>query len=812
MFALSLPRWFVLSGLALLFLGLGHRALPADPDMEELLKGLESPIKAKRLQAMKGLGMKGTAAKEAIAPLIDHMRRHKDQELANQAAQALAQIGPPAVGELIKALEDPSAAVQIRALSALGVLGPEARQGIVPISRFLENKDAKIRRLAAWVLGEIGPPARPAADTLAKALRDADSDVRRLAAESLHEIGPEMVTHLLPALKDEDLSIRLSTVQALAIFHERKEAVQALVDALRDPKIKVRTAAATALVRLGPEGKAALPNLLDSLKESDLEVQTKAFTAIVAIGSHADSLLLNKLSSINQSQRWTGPYILKQYGPRPSDGVKPLLRLLKDADATNRLGATLALAKLAPVSKTVVAASVKKAQTDLNLAVQAAAVVALAVSESNRPEHTEKAGKLISRVVENLKDSEEVDPDKVVQLYILASTLSSSGFPGDLADPQLKSQIQETMKWANEAVDKLPPLAVPALVRGINCAAQFQLAFTEPCSRLSLRLLALADKNEDLPSLMYAMNDLGKGVPKGSPYLESFQRIRLKILTDSMLLEKLLEESKTAVTRDTADMAKLLKVPFLMFVPGCHFGHLVISTAKESNLGKQLDKKLAKEKQLIRVLELYRKHKMFFKTDELARSLWNKPIPFVVEKLNDPDPTVRWVAVQIINRRRIPAEKELIKLLSDPKREVRQAAHHALVRLGRTVDFGLRPQLWTAWAGIQEPSTYRPPSSEEPGSIDLDFPILEKKKISPKKGPGEKPDPKSRDIKGDDREKKSDLKNTIPKKEPGEQPGRDTQASLQSLSQALWQEAWLFEFALRTVSPGANFPAPNYDN
>ena len=97
-----------------------------------------------------------------------------------------------------------------------------------------------------------------------------------------------------------------------------------------------------------------------------------------------------------------------------------------------------------------------------------------------------------------------------------------------------------------------------------------------------------------------------------------------------------------------------------------------------------------------------------------------------MEKLRDPDPTVRWVAVQIISRKRIPAEKELIKLLDDPKIDVRQAAHHALVRLGRTVDFGLRPQLWTAWAGIQEPSTYRPSSSEEP--LDLDLRLGEKKK------------------------------------------------------------------------------------
>src|SRR5262249_52333992 len=163
------------------------------------------------------------------------------------------------------------------------------------------------------------------------------------------------------------------------------------------------------------------------------------------------------------------------------------------------------------------------------------------------------------------------------------------------------------------------------------------------------------------------------------------------------------------LTRDAGDIAQLLRVPFLKFVPGCVFGHLTITS-----LGKELEKsKTAKEKQLIRVLELYQKHKMFFKTDELARSLWNKPIPFVLEKLKDPDPTVRWVAVQIISRKRIPAEKELIESLSDPKAEVREAAHHALVRLSRTIGFGLQPRLWTAWLGLQEPSTYRPGSSAE---------------------------------------------------------------------------------------------------
>jgi hypothetical protein len=332
--------------------------------------------------------------------------------------------------------------------------------------------------------------------------------------------------------------------------------------------------------------------------------------------------------------------------------------------------------------------------------------------------------------MENLKDSEEVDPDKVIQLYILVSTLSSSGFLGDKPDPKLKAQTQETMKWANEAVDNLPAMAVPALVRGINVAARFQVASTQPFSHLSFRLLALADKNDDIPPLMYAMNDLGKGVPKDSPYHESFQRLRFKILTDSMLLETLLEKSKLTLTQDASDIAKLLEMPLLVlnFEGGCTLGRdkalFRIIKGRETNLGKQLKSKLAKEKQVIRVLELYKKQKMFIKTEELARQLWKKPTPFLVEKLKDSDPQVRWLVALIIARKRIPAEKELIELLSDPNAEVRDAAHKALVRLSRTTDFGLQPKLWTAWLGVQEPSTYRPGSSAE----DFDLRLGEKKK------------------------------------------------------------------------------------
>src|SRR5206468_3290057 len=77
-------------------------AAKPDPRMEKLVKALQSPLKADRMAAMKEVGNRGTAGKDAIPFLTKPLRReHKDEP--EQAARTLAQIGAPAVPELIQA-------------------------------------------------------------------------------------------------------------------------------------------------------------------------------------------------------------------------------------------------------------------------------------------------------------------------------------------------------------------------------------------------------------------------------------------------------------------------------------------------------------------------------------------------------------------------------------------------------------------------------------------------------------------------------------------------------------------------------------
>jgi hypothetical protein len=460
----------------------------------------------------------------------------------------------------------------------------------------------------------------------------------------------------------------------------------------------------------------------------------------MAIGSFGDTSLLDELKVSNEKKRWTGSNFLKHFGSKPRDVVKALLRQVGDSNATNRLGAVLALGKLGPDAKDAVP-QLKKALKDPNAVVRAALEISLSTIEPKRAQDLEKIGKHIAAIVEDLKDDgNDLDPDKLIQLYILVSHAIHSGFFGD---KMVKNQIQKTMSWARQGLDNLPPMSVPALVRGINCTAQSHLGFTEPFSCLNLKLRTLVQDSEDVPSLSYAAVNLGAGISEGSPFWATVQRMRSQILTNSTFLDRMILELQQSIlakkqfvktmstfVTNKKDLTNLLS----LVSPICHGDH--ISPHFKQFQKNQVD---------LQYLLFIKTQKMFSKTQDVFQQMWNKPNPFIVEKLKDADPLVRWVAVNIISRKRIPAEKELIELLSDPVAEVREAAHQALVRLSRGTDFGPRlmdspakiqqaSKRWTAWLEMQEPSMYRPGSSAEPSPDALEnFQFIEKKKVEKKK-------------------------------------------------------------------------------
>jgi HEAT repeat protein len=166
----------------------------------------------------------------AIAPLITALR-DSEWNVREAAQDALAQIGPPAVDALIKALRE----YQIRTF-VIQVLGKIKDERVLdPLMLQLRNEEFK--DVATKALVEVGLPA---VERLMAVLNDKDKNVRKHAVIALGEIGiAEAVEPLIEATKDEDWTVRLQAIAALDLIGDDrgKPVIKAL---MKDPDFAVQ--------------------------------------------------------------------------------------------------------------------------------------------------------------------------------------------------------------------------------------------------------------------------------------------------------------------------------------------------------------------------------------------------------------------------------------------------------------------------------------------------------------------------------------------------------------------------------------------
>jgi len=127
-----------------------------------------------------------------------------------QAADALRQIGSPAVAPLIAVLGDRSHDWEVL-LSAAGVLGQigDARAaepliGALKAALDARAPDVMMRLTAAEALGQIGDPC--AVEVLAAAFKE-EPATRSVAAQALVKIGAPAVATLKAALQGQDTKV-----------------------------------------------------------------------------------------------------------------------------------------------------------------------------------------------------------------------------------------------------------------------------------------------------------------------------------------------------------------------------------------------------------------------------------------------------------------------------------------------------------------------------------------------------------------------------------------------------------------------------
>jgi HEAT repeat protein len=145
----------------------------------------------------------------------------------------------------------------------LVVQGPQAVPPLIEALR--DNEDDLRQAQAAQTLGLIGPDAATALVPLTNALQNPQLHVRRAAAEALRRIGPPAATE----------------VGAVA---------ETLRGLLRDWSPEIRATAAAVLGGAGPAAAVAVPDLVESLADREDEVRDAAAAALVQVGAAAPVL------------------------------------------------------------------------------------------------------------------------------------------------------------------------------------------------------------------------------------------------------------------------------------------------------------------------------------------------------------------------------------------------------------------------------------------------------------------------------------------------------------------------------------------
>lgn len=267
------------------------------------------------------------AQTQQIETLIGQFAQHNWQE----AVEALAKIGEPAVQPLIVTLRDRNVkqwTVHARAIETLGRIGTPA--AVDAVIEALANKELNqyarglaaaalaahdseksvqalvcaakdpaqfVRWKAVQSLGKMTDSA--AVDALISALKDEDQDVRAAAVTSLGEVGSAGATEaVVHALTDDHWLVRLDARNVLVEAQELP--VDSLIMALKNRKSQARWQAAAILGRT-KTANAAKP-LINALEDPDWMVLDQAAVALTRIASDEAVRLLTEAALLQTSR------------------------------------------------------------------------------------------------------------------------------------------------------------------------------------------------------------------------------------------------------------------------------------------------------------------------------------------------------------------------------------------------------------------------------------------------------------------------------------------------------------------------------
>jgi HEAT repeat protein len=196
--------------------------------------------------------------------------------------------------------------------------------------RTLRGKTPADRVRAAKDLGRLGWLARDAMPALVAALKDDDAKVREAAAQAVGQMGPDALPALTAMLGHSDKYVRRNAVWALGkLGAAARAALRDLCQTLKDSDPRTASGAAQALGNMGADGAEAVAPLAEAMRGTNIVLCRLAAKALSQIGPPALATLIAHLQHTDPFVRGESALALGWMGPPARSAVPFLAQLVR---------------------------------------------------------------------------------------------------------------------------------------------------------------------------------------------------------------------------------------------------------------------------------------------------------------------------------------------------------------------------------------------------------------------------------------------------------------------------------------------------
>ncbi len=269
----------------------------ADP-LPALVRALRDDNPVDRLRAAKDLGRLGWLARDATPALVGSLD-DEDAKVREAAAHAIGSMGPESLPRLIAMLGHTDKYVRRHAVWALGKLGPLARPALFDLCQSLKDVDPRTASGATQALGNMGTDGAESVVPLAETMRGTNIVLCRLASKALSQIGSPALAALIAHLQHADPFVRGESALAIGwMGAAARSAVPFLARILRGSDAALTRTPPPSFtptaIEVGADSETLTPPQMNSVEGVSAEMNCRVFAAqaLGRIGQTASAALV----------------------------------------------------------------------------------------------------------------------------------------------------------------------------------------------------------------------------------------------------------------------------------------------------------------------------------------------------------------------------------------------------------------------------------------------------------------------------------------------------------------------------------------